>query len=192
MKKIDIICACSDLGVHINGSQLGPEILINNIDKKNINQLNIIKYNQLYKKELDVNNIDLSNFIIDQEVKDKIVETAVLRATISNYLITNDLGVVIPKIKGTIDEIQVVGSDTLHNSITKDELESNDIGCSSTDYTCSGAPSFIYETSYWSGSASNAGDVWFVSSFGTFGSNVYNSAISRGVRPVIIISKSNF
>ena len=76
------------------------------------------------KKELDVNNIDLSNFIIDQEVKDKIVETAVLRATISNYLITNDLGVVIPKIKGTIDEIQVVGSDTLHNSITKDELGS--------------------------------------------------------------------
>lgn len=76
------------------------------------------------KKELDVNNIDLSNFIIDQEVKDKIVETAVLRATISNYLITNDLGVVIPKIKGTIDEIQVVGSDTLHNSITKGELES--------------------------------------------------------------------
>ena len=56
MKKINIICACSDLGVHINGSQLGPEILINNIDKKNINQLNIIKYNQLYKKELDVNN----------------------------------------------------------------------------------------------------------------------------------------
>ena len=76
------------------------------------------------KKELDVNNIDLSNFIIDQEVRNKIVETAVLRATISNYLITNDLGVVIPKIKGTIDEIQVVGSDTLHNSITKDELGS--------------------------------------------------------------------
>ena len=43
MKNIDIIAACSDLGVHINGSQLGPEILINNIDKNNINKINNFK-----------------------------------------------------------------------------------------------------------------------------------------------------
>ena len=76
--------------------------------------------------------------------------------------------------------------------ITKDELESNDIGCSSTDNTCSGAPSFIYETSYWSGSARNTNSVWNVYSTGFFGSNNYSYANFFGVRPVIIISKSNF
>lgn len=57
MKKIDIIGACSDLGVHISGSQLGPKILINNINKNNINKIKIIKYNNTYKKELDENNL---------------------------------------------------------------------------------------------------------------------------------------
>ena len=76
--------------------------------------------------------------------------------------------------------------------ITKDELESNDIGCSSTDNTCSGAPSFIYETSYWSGSANSTYIVWFVISDGFFVSDYYFDADGYGVRPVIIISKSNF
>ena len=76
--------------------------------------------------------------------------------------------------------------------ITKDELESNDIGCSSTDNTCSGAPSFIYETSYWSGSANFTGNVWRVTSNGGFGYGYYDYAYGGGVRPVIIISKSNF
>ena len=76
--------------------------------------------------------------------------------------------------------------------ITKDELESNDIGCSSTDNTCSGAPSFIYETSYWSGSALSTDLVWFVYSDGFFVSDYYFDADGYGVRPVIIISKSNF
>jgi len=57
MKKIDIIAACSDLGVHINGSQLGAEILINNIDKNNINKIKKINYNNSYKKELNKNNL---------------------------------------------------------------------------------------------------------------------------------------
>lgn len=57
MKKVDIIGACSDLGLHINGSQLAPEILINNINKDNINKIKIIKYNNTYKKELDKNNL---------------------------------------------------------------------------------------------------------------------------------------
>ena len=76
--------------------------------------------------------------------------------------------------------------------ITKDELESNDIGCSSTDNTCSGAPSFIYETSYWSGSANSSNGVWRVDSNGDFDSYSYIGAYGYGVRPVIIISKSNF
>lgn len=56
MKKIDIIGACSDLGLHITGSQLAPEILINNINKKNINKIKILKYDNTYKKELENDN----------------------------------------------------------------------------------------------------------------------------------------
>lgn len=56
MKNIDIIAACSDLGVHVNGSQLGPEILINNIDKNNINEIKKVTYDNNYIKELDKNN----------------------------------------------------------------------------------------------------------------------------------------
>ena len=59
MKSIDIIAACSDMGVHINGSNLAPEILINNINFSNKNKIkNIkkIKKNNDYKKEFELNN----------------------------------------------------------------------------------------------------------------------------------------
>lgn len=57
MKNIDIVAACSDLGVHINGSQIGPEFLINNIDKNNINKIKKINYDNNYIKELDKSNL---------------------------------------------------------------------------------------------------------------------------------------
>ena len=57
MKNIDIIAACSDLGVHINGSQLGPDTLINNINKNNINEIKKIKYNDKYLKEQEKDNL---------------------------------------------------------------------------------------------------------------------------------------
>ena len=67
MKNMDIIAACSDLGVHVNGTNKGPEILINNIDKNNINKIKIINYNNNYIKELDKNNLqknlnEINNF----------------------------------------------------------------------------------------------------------------------------------
>ena len=77
--------------------------------------------------------------------------------------------------------------------ITKDELTSEEIGCRTTDYTCKGSTyPWIYSTSYWSGSADNADDVWFVRSDGYFLGNDFSSDLHFGVRPVIIISKSNF
>lgn len=42
MRNIDIIAACSDLGIHIDGAALGPYKII-----ENINNHNIIKINQL-------------------------------------------------------------------------------------------------------------------------------------------------
>lgn len=39
MKKINIIKACSDLGVHIDGSNLGPNVILNNMNLTNINKI---------------------------------------------------------------------------------------------------------------------------------------------------------
>ena len=57
MKDIDIIGACSDLGLHIDGSNKGPIKLISKIDNSD-NIINIKKIfpNLNYKKELDKNN----------------------------------------------------------------------------------------------------------------------------------------
>ena len=72
--------------------------------------------------------------------------------------------------------------------ITKEELEG--LGCSSSGYTCSSAPSFIYSTSYWSGSAYDAISVWGVYSNAYFSNYRYTYNYDFGVRPVIGISIS--
>ena len=74
--------------------------------------------------------------------------------------------------------------------ITKEELET--LGCSSDDYTCSGAPEFVYKTSYWSGAAYDTNDVWYVSSYANFDTYDYDSAYFIGARPVIEIPLSEF
>ena len=72
--------------------------------------------------------------------------------------------------------------------ITKDELIG--LGCSEDDYSCSAAPSWVYATSYWSGSAYGTCDVWNVDSYAGFGNFIYGSGSGFGVRPVITISRS--
>ena len=57
---INIICACTDLGVHVDGSDLGPLELTKNLDIKKyiINKENIIKSidkNDLRKNEGSIN-----------------------------------------------------------------------------------------------------------------------------------------
>ena len=74
--------------------------------------------------------------------------------------------------------------------ITKDELIG--LGCSEDDRSCSEAPSWVYATSYWSGSADDSYDVWYVYSDGNFYLSTCDNDYIFGVRPVIIISKSNF
>ena len=71
--------------------------------------------------------------------------------------------------------------------ILKEELET--LGCSSSDYTCSNAPSWVYSTYYWSGSSYgyDADRVWYVNSNGRFGSDFYFNDNYFGVRPVITI-----
>lgn len=55
MKSINIIGACSDLGVHIDGAKLGPEVLESIIDKAKINEI-INIYAKDINKELEKNN----------------------------------------------------------------------------------------------------------------------------------------
>ena len=77
--------------------------------------------------------------------------------------------------------------------ISYDELTSDEIGCSDTDYTCTGsAYPWIYSTSYWSGSASNTDFVWVVYSNDDLNDIGYDDHFSFGVRPVIVISKDYF
>ena len=74
--------------------------------------------------------------------------------------------------------------------ITYEELIN--LGCSQS--SCSAAPNWVYATSYWTGSAYNeASYVWSVSSDGCVGvSDSAHTNYSYGIRPVIIIPKSEF
>ena len=77
--------------------------------------------------------------------------------------------------------------------ITKDELTSEEIGCSVKEWKCSKADyPWIYSTTYWSGSADGTDGVWYVFSNGGFNISSYSNVNAFGVRPVIIISKSLF
>lgn len=56
MKAIDIIAACSDLGVHKNGAKYGPEELIKKLNKKNIHAIKIIDLFFNFNKNTEKNN----------------------------------------------------------------------------------------------------------------------------------------
>ena len=74
--------------------------------------------------------------------------------------------------------------------ITKEELDT--LGCSSSGYSCNSAPSWVYATSYWSGSGAPSGCVWTVDSFGDYDSSFHSYNNDYGCRPVIVISKDYF
>ena len=74
--------------------------------------------------------------------------------------------------------------------ITYEELTS--LGCSKSSYSCGNAPSWVYATSYWAGSANSSDRVWLVTSNDRFNNDYYSRDIYRGCRPVITISKSLF
>ena len=72
--------------------------------------------------------------------------------------------------------------------ITKEELET--LGCSSSEHSCSSAPSWVYATTYWSGSAYSTDNVWLVHSDGSFATTLRSYSMYMGCRPVITISRS--
>ena len=64
------------------------------------------------------------------------------------------------------------------------------IGCSWDSLTCP-TTGFITNTSFWLGSASDDSGVWSVYSGGRFNRSIFYNGIDFGVRPVVVISKSN-
>ena len=71
--------------------------------------------------------------------------------------------------------------------ISHEELVS--LGCNASSRDCQSAPSWVYQTIYWSGSACDLNSVWFVTSRGYFNHSLYDDDYYYGVRPVIILEK---
>ena len=134
MRKIDIIAACSDLGVHVKGSQLGAKTLINNINinKNNINKIKKIIYNNNYIKELDKNNLkknlkqlNLFNENLYNEIKESLENTclpitlggdhsiaiASALASINKY---NNLGIIWFDAHGDFHTFETTSSGNIH------------------------------------------------------------------------------
>ena len=77
--------------------------------------------------------------------------------------------------------------------ITKDELTNSETFACSMFNNCSDKYPWIYSTSYWTGSAYSTDIVWQVFYSGSFARDFsYDTNYRFGVRPVIVISKSNF
>ena len=72
--------------------------------------------------------------------------------------------------------------------ISHDELEG--LGCSMAYKTCENAPSWVYSTSYWTGSANDSNYIWRVDTGAYYACNSYNNYFDVGVRPVIEIAVS--
>ena len=71
--------------------------------------------------------------------------------------------------------------------ITSDELVK--LGCSMEEYICP-YESFITSTSYWTGSAYDFENIWYIDSDTIFEYREYSSNFSAGIRPVIVLSRS--
>ena len=73
--------------------------------------------------------------------------------------------------------------------ISVQELEK--LGCSITDESCKNSHSWLYSSSYWTGSTNSANYMWVVSTSGNMIGNRFNS-YGCGVRPVIEVPLTEF
>lgn len=65
------------------------------------------------------------------------------------------------------------------------------LGCSKDSLTCNSAPAWVYETSYWTTTAVESDKVLTVSSTNRFEPTIHSDNQNFGVRPIIIISKTD-
>ena len=69
--------------------------------------------------------------------------------------------------------------------------QAENLGCSGSSESCSSAPSWVYSTNYWTGSASRDSGIWLVVSWSDAGDDFLDfdyDYYDAGVRPVITIS----
>lgn len=76
--------------------------------------------------------------------------------------------------------------------ISVNELTSSKIGCSTTELSCSDAPSFIYSTSYWTCTSYGNDYIWAVYSIAGFDMAYYSIETDLGVRPLVSLYKDSF
>ena len=74
--------------------------------------------------------------------------------------------------------------------ITVEELKV--LGCNMVDYTCNREFSFVYSTTYWTGTSYDYDQIYAVSSTNLLGAPYYYLSNQLGVRPVIEIALSEF
>ncbi len=86
-----------------------------------------------------------------------------------------------------VDYLETQGVNVTGRLIKQEELVG--LGCDESSSSCSSAPTWVYQTSFWSGSAFSKGIVWCVRSFGVFINDLYDDDTIYGVRPVIILEK---
>ena len=94
-------------------------------------------------------------------------------------------------VENYVNTLKTLGApDTITGRLMSQE-EAVSLGCSKSSYTCkyspATAPSWVYSTSYWLGSAGNNGSSWGVNSDGGFDSDYFYNDNSYGCRPVIEI-----
>ena len=80
--------------------------------------------------------------------------------------------------------------DSTHCFKTPGYSVDSSIGCDASNWSCP-TNGFITNTTFWLGSANYDYDVWRVYSVGDFGSDYCNYDSHLGVRPVVVVSKSN-
>ena len=74
--------------------------------------------------------------------------------------------------------------------ISREELLS--VGCTTIEYGCSNAASWVRNTTYWTGSASSKSKMYIVDQKGRFGDNTDRGHNTLGVRPLIEVSLKEF
>ena len=91
-------------------------------------------------------------------------------------------------VKSYVNYLKSLGATVVQSGlITKTQLEK--LGCSGT--SCTAAPSWVYSTSYWTGSSYDVSKVYYVVTNGFFSNTTYTNDYGYGIRPLIRIALSD-
>ncbi len=115
-------------------------------------------------------------------------------STVSSYpaWVYDNNDIVRSYVENYVNELKKLGYRSVTGRLIKKE-ELVNLGCQADggSYACNTAPIWVKNTTFWTGSAYGATDVWYVNTIGTFGGGYdYYRNGGCGVRPVITINAS--